>query len=167
MIKDTSSQDVILEKPHLLKRWLRVESIIVLIVTIGVSLFLVFSNWISTDRTVDSSRVRVAVVEKGAFIRDISLQGSIVAANSPKLYAPAIGTVSLFKNPGELVNKGDRLAEVDSPALTNRLQQERAKLESLRIAFERQKIATKQARIKNQVPEPRSASAYVHFQPAW
>ena len=147
MIQDTSSQDVLLQKPNSLKRWFKIEIIAALTILLTLVIFMASSNWFSSDLSVDQSRVRIATVEKGEFIRDISMQGNIIAANSPKLYASAVGTVSLFLNPGELVKKGDILAEVDSPQLTNRLQQERAKLESLRIEFERQKIATEQARI--------------------
>jgi len=107
------------------------------------------SSWSSSDRSVNTSRLRIAAVERGDFVRDISLQGNIIAANSPKLYAPAVGTVTLNVNPGELVNKNDIVAVVSSPDLTNRLQQEQSKLGSLEIEFERQKIANKQAKIKS------------------
>ncbi|MGB0494781.1 MAG: efflux RND transporter periplasmic adaptor subunit [Kangiellaceae bacterium] len=150
MIQDTSSQDVIIEKPSLFKRWFKLEFIASIVLLSIFVIYSVTSNWFSSDLSVDLSRVRIATVEQGEFVRDISLQGNIVAANSPKLYAPAVGTVTLLFNPGEIVNKGDILAEVSSPELTNRLQQEKAKLESLKIEYERQKIASKQSKIKNQ-----------------
>lgn len=149
MIQDTSSQDVILSKPKGSQIWLK--SAIAAVVTLALALMAYpsISNWSSSDRSVKLSRVRIATVERGDFVRDISLQGNIVAANSPKLYAPAMGTVTLNRNPGELVEKGDIVALVSSPQLTNRLQQEQSKLGSLKIEFERQKIATKQAKIKS------------------
>lgn len=148
MIKDTSSQDVVLSQPKSRKTWI-IASISVAVIAISFLVYPSISSWSSSDRSVSLSRVRVAQVEQGDFIRDISLQGNIVAANSPKLYAPAVGNVTILANPGEMVNKGDVVAVVSSPSLTNQLQQEQSKLESLQIELERQKIATKQARIKS------------------
>jgi len=148
MIKDTSSQDVILSTPKSRRSWL-IASISIAVLAVSFLVYPSISNWSSSDRSVNMSRIRVANVALGEFIRDVSLQGNIVAANSPKLYAPAVGTVTLLTNPGGLVEKGDVVAVVSSPSLTNRLQQEQSKLESLQIELERQKIATKQARIKN------------------
>ncbi|MEP1743472.1 MAG: HlyD family efflux transporter periplasmic adaptor subunit [Kangiellaceae bacterium] len=148
MIKDTSSQDVILTQPKSKKIWV-ISAFSAVILALSFIVYPSISNWSSSDRSVSQSRIRVAEVERGMFIRDLSLQGNIVAANSPKLYAPAVGTVTLLANPGEQVNKGDTVAIVSSPSLTNRLQQEKSRLESLQIELERQKIATKQARIKS------------------
>lgn len=148
MIKDTSSQDVILTQPKSKKIWV-ISAVSAVILVLSFIVYPSISNWSSSDRSVSQSRIRVADVERGMFIRDLSLQGNIVAANSPKLYAPAVGTVTLLVNPGEQVNKGDTVAIVSSPSLTNRLQQEKSRLESLQIELERQKIATKQAKIKS------------------
>ncbi|MBV1910313.1 MAG: HlyD family efflux transporter periplasmic adaptor subunit [Kangiellaceae bacterium] len=148
MIKDTSSQDVIIDKPKSPKKWV-ITAVSLVVLAVSFLVYPSISNWSSSDRSVNLSRVRIANVARGEFIRDVSLQGNIVAANSPKLYAPAIGTVTLLANPGELVKEGDVVAMVSSPSLTNRLQQEQSKLESLQIELERQQIATKQARIKS------------------
>ncbi len=149
MIQDTSSQDVVLEnktKSHSPKMILAATTMFIAVV-----LFIIYglSNWLSSDRSIDRARVKIAKVERGDFIRDIALQGVIVAANSPKLYAPAVGHITLFINPGEAVIKGDLVANVSSPELTNRLEQEQAKLESLGIALERKKINAKQEKIRS------------------
>lgn len=149
MIQDTSSQDVILTKPGGKSIWLKFAIAGIATVALSLTAYPTISNWSSSDRSVKLSRIRIATVERGDFVRDITLQGNIIAANSPKLYAPAMGTVTLMANPGELVNKGDILALVSSPSLTNRLQQEQSKFGSLRIELERQKIAIKQAKIKS------------------
>ncbi|TQV85030.1 efflux RND transporter periplasmic adaptor subunit [Aliikangiella coralliicola] len=148
MIRDTSSQDVILDKPKYNKHWLQLGIVIGLIVTLGIFAYPSLANWSSADVSVDSSRVRLATVKRGDFVKDISLQGNIVAANSPKLYAPAQGTVTLIANPGQSVEKGEKVATVSSPELTNRLQQEQAKLKSLAIELQRKKIEAKQTKIK-------------------
>jgi HlyD family secretion protein len=149
MIQNTSAQDVILEKSEKRPLWFKLVAASIVVIIIGWLMYPSLSAWSSSDRSVDSSRLRMAQVERGDFVRDISLQGNIVAANSPKLYAPAIGTVTLLVNPGATVEQGQTVARVSSPSLTNRLQQELSTLESLQIALERQKIATKQAQIKS------------------
>jgi HlyD family secretion protein len=149
VIQDTSSQDVILTKPGGKSIWLKFAIAGIATVALSLTAYPTISNWSSSDRSVKLSRIRIATVERGDFVRDITLQGNIIAANSPKLYAPAMGTVTLMANPGELVNKGDILALVSSPSLTNRLQQEQSKFGSFRIELERQKIAIKQAKIKS------------------
>ena len=149
MIRDTSSQDVIIAKPKFNKVWRNSTIAGAVLIVLIVVAYPSFANWSSADRSIDSSRVRTAQVTRGDFVRDISVQGNIVAANSPKLYAPALGTITLTVNPGESVQKGELVATISSPELTNRLQQEEAKLESLGIELERQKIAAKQANIKS------------------
>ena len=149
MIQDTSSQDVMLEDKSRNSFWLKLAITFSVIAAFSVFAYPSISNWSSTDLSVDLSRIRIAKVERGSFVRDILLQGNIVAANSPKLYAAAPGTVTLLANAGDLVVKGELVAKINSPELTNRLQQEQARLESLAIELERQKIAIKQARIKS------------------
>jgi len=149
MIQGTSSQDVILDKPKSKRVWLKISVFSTIAVALSIAAYPALERWSSSDQAVSLTRVRMAEVERGHFVRDVSLQGNIIAANSPKLYAPAMGTVTLVANPGELVKQGDTLAIISSPELTNRLQQEQSKLESLQIELERQKIASKQARIKS------------------
>ena len=115
MIQDTSSQDVILSKPKGKRIWLKSAIAAVATLALTLTAYPSISNWSASDRSVSLSRIRIATVERGDFVRDISMQGNIVAANSPKLYAPAMGTVTLNRNPGELVDKGDIVALVSSP----------------------------------------------------
>ncbi len=147
MIQDTSAQDVTIDKPkfHFTLKWV---SIIALAVSFLILILNAVLNWSSSARSVDRSRIRIATVERGHFIRDIALNGVIIAANSPKLYAPAVGNVTLKVNPGELVTKNQLLAVVSSPELTNRLMQEQSKLESLGFALQKMKIQAKKANIE-------------------
>lgn len=148
MIKDTSSQDVILENKSILRSPVKIAAGTLFSILLFVFIFQGISNWLSSDRWVDKSRLQIATVKRGIFIRDIALQGVIVAANSPKLYAPAVGHITLLINPGETVSKGDLVATINSPELINRLAQEQAKLESLGIELERKKISAKQENMK-------------------
>lgn len=91
----------------------------------------VISGWMSGGRSFDASRVRMAKVTRGDLVRDISADGRVIAANSPTLYAIAGGTVSLKVVAGDVVKKGQALAEIDSPELRSKLAQEGSTLASM------------------------------------
>jgi HlyD family secretion protein len=107
-------------------------------------------RWMDSAKIVPRERVRVAEVTVGRFIRDVSAQGTIVAAVSPTLYAPSAGTVTLIAKPGASVAKGELLATIDSPELKNEYQRERATLDSLNTDLERQRIEVRRRVLANQ-----------------
>ena len=106
--------------------------------------------WASAERSVASERLRTALVERDELVRDISVQGQIVAAVSPTLYAPAAGTVSFTVQAGANVNEGQRMAVVDSPELTNQLAQERAVLDGIETALARSAIDARTRKLAQQ-----------------
>ncbi len=77
-------------------------------------------------------------------MRDVSVQGKIVAAISPTLYATASGSITLQVVAGERVVAGQILASVDSPELTNRLLQSESTLAQRKVELERQRIESRQ-----------------------
>jgi HlyD family secretion protein len=87
--------------------------------------------------SVDRSRLSIATVERGSFIRDVAADGQVVAAVSPTLYANALGTVTLKVHAGDTVTKGQVLAVLDSPDLTAKLSQEQATLAGLKVDWQR------------------------------
>ncbi|MET0808435.1 MAG: efflux RND transporter periplasmic adaptor subunit, partial [Pseudoxanthomonas sp.] len=91
----------------------------------------VSSGWMAGGRSFDASRVRIAAVTRGDLVRDISADGRVIAANSPTLYAIAGGTVALKVVAGDVVKRGQALAEIDSPELRSRLAQEGSTLASM------------------------------------
>jgi HlyD family secretion protein len=95
------------------------------------------ASLLSADSAASSARLRIAEVKRGDLTRDVSVQGRVIAAVSPTLYTRSPGTVALTVNAGDKVAKGQVLAEVDSPELTNKLKQEQATLDSLGIEVER------------------------------
>lgn len=101
-------------------------------------------RWADAAVSVPFDRVRTAVVTRGNLVRDVSVQGRIVAAVSPTLYATASGSITMKVEAGERVIAGQVLAEVDSPELTNRLQQSESTLEQRRVELERQRIESRQ-----------------------
>lgn len=108
------------------------------------------TNWQQSEMSVSLARVRLDSVKTGPFIRDVSVQGKVVAAVSPKLYASADGTVSFFAEVGTQVKKGDVIAAIDSPELDSRLKQEQATLNSLTTGLERQKIQSRKQQLMDQ-----------------
>ncbi|WP_140909902.1 efflux RND transporter periplasmic adaptor subunit [Cognatiluteimonas lumbrici] len=104
------------------------------------------SGWAAGSRSVDASRLRIAEVRRGDLVRDISAEGRVIAANSPTLYAVAGGTVTLHVVAGDVVEKGDALAEIDSPELRSRLAQEEATLASLEAEASRAALDAQLAR---------------------
>ena len=85
-------------------------------------------RWASASVTVSTDRLRVATVLRGDLTRDVSVQGRVIAAVSPTLYAPAPGTITLAVDAGAAVEEGQVLATIASPALTNDLEQAQATL---------------------------------------
>jgi HlyD family secretion protein len=143
-MQDTSGQDRVLT-PVSKKKFRAVVGAIGVLVLIGVIWFASpgFSNLISTDITVSRQQLRFATVERGDVRHDVAVQGRIVTANSPALFAPAIGTVHLNVKPGDPIVQDQLVATIISPELDNRLAQERTILQRLSIDFERQQIETR------------------------
>lgn len=151
MLKDTSGQDVQISQTGKKKSlMMKVTVVVLLIAAIGIIVVPKFNNMFSSDMAISKERLRFAVVEKGNLQRDIGVQGRIVAANSPTLYATAPGIVSLFVKAGDAVSENQKLAEVDSPQLKNQYEQELATLEQLELAVGRQRIEMKTTQLNNQ-----------------
>lgn len=139
-----------IEKPRGLSR-----RVVLVAIALAVSVVLIalltptLRRWSRADRSVDASRIRIASVTRGELVRDASAEGRIVAALHPTLFAPTQGIVSLAVKAGSSVRKGEVLARIESPELKSRLLQERATLQSLQSAWQRQKIDARQDGIKN------------------
>lgn len=101
-------------------------------------------RWATATVTVPRDRLRIATVMRDDLVRDVSVQGRVVAAISPTLYAPAAGAITLVVDAGSTVVEGQVLARIDSPALTNQLQQAESSLEQQSVEVERQKIESRQ-----------------------
>jgi len=145
-LRDTSGQDVPLDPASATHRrrrlvWIAACGTIVLAVAAG----WVIKSWMNSNLVVPRARVRIATVTRGTFVRDLAGEGTVVVANSPTLFAVATGTVTFEVVAGDPVAQGQVLAIVDSPALKNELARERATLDGLKVALQRQVIESKQA----------------------
>ena len=104
----------------------------------------VVTRWANATVTVPLDRLRVATVMRGDLVRDVSVQGRVVAAVSPTLYAPAAGSITLEVEGGASVEQGQVLATVDSPELDNELSQAESSLQQQTVELERQRIESRQ-----------------------
>lgn len=144
MIRDTSAQDRSLSMPtaphrNPALRWGVAAA--VLVALLGWGLW----QWAGSARSVSAERLRFAEVSRGTLVRDASVNGRVVAADSPTLYAPAAGSVSLKIKAGDTVQRGDLLAVIDSPELANELARERATAQQLDAEVARQSILARKA----------------------
>jgi len=137
VLRDTAAQDRPIERPSLWRRHGKLAAG-ALVAVVGLCVLLgVWLRYAGAGASVDRSRLTLATVERGSFVRDIVADGQVVAAVSPTLYANALGSVSLKAHAGDSVAKGQVLADVDSPDLTAKLAQEEASAVSLRIDWQR------------------------------
>ncbi|QBB71886.1 HlyD family efflux transporter periplasmic adaptor subunit [Pseudolysobacter antarcticus] len=151
MIRDTAAQDRRIEATAPSnKRWLMLGAggVAVLLLLIWVTPSLL--RMLSINSSVNLGRLHVAEVKRGNLVRDVSVQGRVVAAVSPTLYTPAAGTVTLAINAGDKVQKDQVLAEVFSPELNNKLDQERSTVQSLDIDVQRSRIDSRKQQLNTQ-----------------
>jgi len=147
-IADTSAQDVKLApKGNRTRNLIGGGSILAVLVVLWVAIP-ALNRWSSTSASIPYDRLRIAEVIRADLVRDVSVQGRVVAAVSPTLYAPAAGTLSLRVEAGASVEVDQVLAVVDSPELENELKQAEASLEEQGMELERQRIESKQAALE-------------------
>jgi HlyD family secretion protein len=146
MIRDTSHQDAVIAPPagHAIKRralWIAGA------VGAGALCVFLFSTWRSSEASVNASRLRVAEVTRGTLVRDASVNGRVVAAVSPTLYAKASSTVNLKVAAGDTVKKDQVLAVLESPDLADVLKRETSTYEGLKAEVARQQILSRKQKL--------------------
>jgi HlyD family secretion protein len=145
-IRDTSAQDVhvsTVEPGRGRRRLLLIAgaSTVALVLAFGVA------ARFTGSRSVDVQRLRIAEVTRGTLVRDASVNGRVVAAVSPTLYAPVASTVEFEKHAGDTVKKGDVLARLVSPELESELARERSTLQQLEAESGTARIAASRSRL--------------------
>jgi HlyD family secretion protein len=147
MIQGTEHQDNIIQptQESALRRFLPATAIGGTVLVLAMAFF--HSVGESASLVLPRSQLQFATVERGDLVRDIAVQGRIVAANAPTLYSQETGQVQLFKQPGEAVTLGDLLATISSPTLQNNLQQQQAVLEGLRSDAERSALLAREQQL--------------------
>jgi HlyD family secretion protein len=149
MIRDTSEQDAVLAPPAGFKLKRR-AAWIGGVVTIAVASAMLLSAWRSSEHSVSATRLRIAEVGRGTLVRDASVNGRVVAAVSPTLYSTAPATVNLKVAAGDTVKKGQVLAVLESPDLSDALKRELSSYEQLKAEVARQQILAKKQKLTAQ-----------------
>ena len=108
-------------------------------------------RWANATISIPFDRVRVATVTRGDLVRDVSVQGRVVAAVSPTLYSTASGTITLNVDAGERVIEGQVVAIVDSPDLASLLEQAESSREQRQVELERQRIESRQLALEKRM----------------
>ncbi len=98
-------------------------------------------------------------------MRDVSVDGQIVAAVNPTLYSDVNGTITLKAVAGDAVKKGQVLAVIDSPELTSSYQQEQSTLLSMQTDLERTRITANKAALLS-AGDPGSGAAWTSTPPS-
>ncbi|GAA5082526.1 efflux RND transporter periplasmic adaptor subunit [Lysobacter panacisoli] len=147
MIRDTSGQDRVLAPPPASprRRQLMIGGGIAAAVLLALTVP-TLGRWLGSGQSVSGERLRTAEVRRGTLVRDVAVQGRMVAAVSPTLYAPAAGTVKLKVQAGDVIKQGQALAEIDSPELRSKLVQEQSTLASLQAEASRAALDAQLAR---------------------
>ncbi len=146
MIRNTASQDTIIAPVPGQKNLRRA-----LAAGVGLALlaggYVLLSAWGGSERSVSAARLRLAEVSRGTLVRDASVSGRLVAAVSPTLYSTAPSTVTLKVAAGDTVAKGQVLAVLESPDLSDALKREQSSYQQLEAEVARQRILAKKQKL--------------------
>lgn len=146
MIRDTSGQDAVIAAEPLWRRKKLIVGVILAIAFIAISIFLLRS-FANSTKSINASRIKIAEVSRGTLVRDVAVNGRMVAAISPTLYSTASSTVTLKVKAGDMVKKGDIVAELESPDLTSLLKREQANYDQLEAEVARQRILARKQKL--------------------
>ncbi|SFC79137.1 efflux RND transporter periplasmic adaptor subunit [Pseudoalteromonas denitrificans] len=144
-IPDTSAQDLQIVPDKSYKKLYLTATIVAMLAASSFYITPALSKWSSSEYTVSKERLRTAIVDRGSFTRDVSVQARVVAAVRPVLYSPAQGTVTYLVDAGDEVKKNQTLSVIESPELQSEYNQQLASLVRLQTQLDRQKIQSKTA----------------------
>jgi len=149
MIRDSSTMDRPVERPWWGgRRNLWLGGVLLAAVIAAALVAPGVRRWMSSDVVVDASRLRIGTVTRGDLVRDVDVQGSVVAAFRPTLTSPAQGVARVAVRAGETVERGQVLVRVESPEVDSRLAQERSALLSLGAELDRERLRARQQRLR-------------------
>jgi HlyD family secretion protein len=145
MIRDTSSQDAVIGAPP--QQGKRRALIIAAAVAVAAASFVMVAQWNAGAQSVNGARLRIADVTRGTLVRDASVNGRVVAAVSPTLYSTAPSTVTLKVAAGDTVKRGQVLAVLESPDLSDALKREQSSYQQLEAEVARQQILARKQKL--------------------
>lgn len=147
MIRDTATQDLLLDAPPPRRRLAIAFIVLVATIALAGAATLLLSAWRDNEHSVSAARLRIAPVMRGTLVRDAAVNGRLVAAVSPTLYSTAPSTVTLRVAAGDTVKKGQLLAVLESPDLTDALKREQSSYAQLEAEVARQRILAKKQQL--------------------
>lgn len=161
MIQGTEQQDIFL--PSTTKKHGRAPIIIAL--AIGVIALVVVMVRLGPNAAVvlPKKHVQIATVIRGDLVRDIAVQGKVVASKAPTLFSQVEGLINFVKQPGEAVNAGDLLGIIESPELENVVKQHQLLLAGMQADMERTQLVAREQKLDT---EQLRDSAKVNLQTA-
>ena len=150
MIQDTSSMDRPVAAARSTRTIISVSAGAAALLVLAVILYPSFRRWMRAETAVDSTTLRIGTVTRGDLLRDVSVQGRVVASLHPTLFSGGQDIITLRTRAGSEAKQGDILATIDSKELQSALEQARAQLGSMRAELERQKIIARQSQLRAQ-----------------
>jgi HlyD family secretion protein len=145
MINNTSGQDEVISKTMNTKPWKKISVTLLIMVAVIWGSLPTLTQWAGGVPSVESKNLSRANVFKGTLIRDVAVNGKLVAANAPTLYSSEAGQVTLLAKPGDIVEKDTIVATVLSPELQSTVKQAAATLERLKIEASRGELSDNEA----------------------
>lgn len=150
MIHDVSTMDKPIDnEPEKMRRRVTWIAAAVVLMLGGIGLAPSIGRWLSSETSVSRAQLRVAAIQRGDLIREVAVDGRIVAGSHPTAFSPAQGIATLLVEAGEVVEMGQILGRVESPEIENRLEQERASLAATRSDHQRLSISNRKRRLEN------------------
>ena len=146
MIKDTSGQDKVIQ-PKITNK-LKMPLVIGTVGLLMSALVWASIGHDSNMRSIESADLRLATLTRGTLVRDIATTGKIVAANAPVLYSTEQGVVTLLSQPGDVVELGQVVAQIESPKLRNTYEQQQSLLASMESNLERAKLDARREQLR-------------------
>lgn len=149
MIRDTSSQDTLMPAPvgalHPTRLLWAIGGVVLLLLAV-----LAVMRWHGGSPSISAARLRLAPVAIGNLVRDAAVNGRVVAAVSPTVYATAAGSVTLKTHAGDTVKRGQVLAVIASLEVQEQLMREQAAYEQMQAEVARQHILARKQKLNAQ-----------------
>jgi HlyD family secretion protein len=146
MIRDTSATDRMVEVKSNRPKLIALGVAALVVIGAGVMFAPRIGRLFSANASVSASRLSFGTVSRGPFVNDFAAEGKVVAAVSPTLYAAYGGAVTLQVHAGDTVKKGQVLAVIDSPELTNKLAQEQSAADAMQVQYLQAEVDSRKKR---------------------
>jgi len=150
MIRDASTMDQPIDSgPQRRRRWWTLAAVATALVVLGLVLMPSIRRWVRSETSVSRNQIRIGTVVRGDLVREVSVDGRIIAAFHPTEFSPAQGIVTIATAAGEVVEKGHILARIESPELGSPLDQEKATLAAATSDHNRLEVSSRQQQLEN------------------